>query len=40
MAAQLESVLARTLPGVDITRPIVADDPHAQRARVPAVNGG
>ena len=26
MAAQLENLLARTLPDVDITRPIVVDD--------------
>jgi 4-hydroxy-tetrahydrodipicolinate synthase len=26
MAAQVESLLARTLPGVDITRPIAVDD--------------
>jgi hypothetical protein len=26
MAAQVESLLARTLPGMDITRPIAVDD--------------
>jgi 4-hydroxy-tetrahydrodipicolinate synthase len=30
MAAQVESVLARTLPGVDITRPIAVDEVVAQ----------